>query len=225
MMIKLIYNKMDEKKYFSLVICLALVAVLGFFSCERVKGQKINVIKDVDKVSDIDNNIYKIRVLGKQLWMAENLKVTRFKNGDLIDNVQESKKWIVLNKAAWVYYDNDNKSYDDIYGKLYNWYVVKDTRGVCPEGWRIPKTADWEVLLKQLKMVFDPVGLAMIPGGFRSGKTGTFQYSGDDGYLWVDEKDSIVYGWNRDMPPNGAGMYRQVVPGTNGYSIRCMKDK
>ena len=117
------------------------------------------------------------------------------------------------------------KSYDDIYGKLYNWYVVKDPRCACPEGWRVPKAADWEVLLKQLEMVFDPVGLGMIPGGLRSGKDGSFHYSGYDGYLWINEENSSIYGWNRDIHSNGVGMYRQAVSERDGYSIRCMKEK
>ena len=205
--------------------CLILSVIIVFGFSERTNGQNTNPIREMDKISDIDNNEYKTVVIGKQLWMAENLKVTKYKNGDPIDNVSDIKKWIELSKGAWVNYDNDNKIYDNIYGKLYNWYVVIDNRGVCPEGWRIPSATDWEVLLKQLELVFDPEGLSMIPGGLRSGKDGSFHYSGDDGYLWLNEKNSSIYGWNRDMPPNGAGMYRQDVSERDGYSIRCMKDK
>lgn len=74
-------------------------------------------------------------------------------------------------------------------------------------------------------MVYDSVELALIPSGLRSGKDGTFQYSGDDGYFWSDEKNYIVYCWNRDLRSNGEGIYRQVASGTEGYCIRCMKDK
>ncbi len=215
---------MKEIKKTSIQICLIL-SVTIFGLNERTNAQDTNPIGEMDKVSDIDNNEYKTVVIGKQLWMAENLKVTKYKNGDPIDNVSDNKKWIELSKGAWVNYDNDNKMYDNIYGKLYNWYVINDSRGVCPTGWHVPKITDWEILLKHLEKKSDPVGLSIIAGGYRSGENGGFLYSGDDSYFWIYDNNSIVYGWNRDMLPSGARMYRQVVLKTDGYSIRCIKDK
>ena len=224
MIIKLnfISNKIELylllKKRFLLIILTIIFPHYVLFA-----QQKDMPSKNIDIVMDIDNNEYNVRNIGTQLWMGKNLKVTHFNNGDSIENVKDSKKWINYNTGAWAHYDN-NRIYDNSYGKLYNWYVINDSRGVCPTGWRIPKVSDWEILLKYLETNLDPVGLSIIGGGCRSGENGDFLYSGDDSYFWIYDNNSIVYGWNRDMLPNGAGMYRQGVLKTDGYSIRCIKN-
>lgn len=98
-------------------------------------------------VTDVDSNVYKTVMIGNQLWMAENLVVTRYRNGDLIQNVTSNSEWTKLSTGAWCNYDN-NVSNADVYGKLYNWYAVNDSRGLAPEGWHVPTEEEW----KQLEM-------------------------------------------------------------------------
>ncbi len=98
-------------------------------------------------VTDIDGNVYQtVKVCG-QWWMAENLKVTRYRNGDDIANVTGNAEWEDLVSGAYCSYDN-NESNVAAYGRLYNWYAVADARDIAPEGWRVPTDDDW----KQLEM-------------------------------------------------------------------------
>jgi len=96
-------------------------------------------------IRDIDGNHYSTVMIGDQEWMAENLRTTRFRNGDPIPNVTENREWRELSRTetgSWAYNENDI-AYGDLYGKLYNWYAVDDARGLCPEGWTIPSDEDW----------------------------------------------------------------------------------
>ncbi|MDP6908138.1 MAG: FISUMP domain-containing protein, partial [Flavobacteriales bacterium] len=84
-------------------------------------------------VTDIDGNTYDVVQIGSQCWMAENLKTTHYRDGSLIPVVTDNTAWGNLVSGAYCHYDNDN-AHDNTYGKLYNWYAVMDTRGLCPEG-------------------------------------------------------------------------------------------
>ncbi len=80
---------------------------------------------------DIDGNSYETVQIGDQLWMAENLKVTHYNNGDEIPNITNNGDWSSLSTGAYCDYDN-NPTNSDTYGRLYNWYAVDDDRGICP---------------------------------------------------------------------------------------------
>lgn len=80
--------------------------------------------------SDIDGNIYKTIKIGSQTWMAENLKTTRYNDGSQITNV----RWL-----------NGDISYKDIYGALYDHYIV-NTGKLCPTGWHVPTDEEWKQL-------------------------------------------------------------------------------
>jgi len=86
--------------------------------------------------------------IGNQVWMAENLNVEKFRNGDPIPEAKTDEEWEKAGKneePAWCYYDND-PSNGTKYGKLYNWYAVNDPRGLAPEGWKISSDEEWSVL-------------------------------------------------------------------------------
>jgi hypothetical protein len=85
-------------------------------------------------VIDYDGNIYFVVEIGGQCWMAENLKVTHYRNGDPIPNVTDNAEWEGLSTGGYCdYYNNPN--YAPIYGRLYNWYAVDDSRNIAPAGW------------------------------------------------------------------------------------------
>jgi uncharacterized protein (TIGR02145 family) len=91
---------------------------------------------------------YKSVKIGTQTWMAENLNVSTFRNGDLIPEVKTKEEWKRAGdnkQPAWCYYDNDPKN-GAIYGKLYNWYAVIDPRGLAPAGWHVPSDTEWTAL-------------------------------------------------------------------------------
>lgn len=93
-------------------------------------------------VVDIDGNAYKTIKIGDQVWMAENLKTTRYRNGDAISNQTMPIPWGTTTNGAWCDYKNlplnGNK-----YGHLYNWYAVADPRNIAPEGWHVPTATEW----------------------------------------------------------------------------------
>ena len=98
-------------------------------------------------VTDIDGNVYQTVIIGTQVWMAENLKVTHYRNGDAIPNVTDGTTWEGLTTGAYCEYDN-NANNVATYGRLYNWYAVADSRNIAPSGWHVPSEAEW----KQLEM-------------------------------------------------------------------------
>ena len=102
-----------------------------------------------EKVTDIDGNVYHTVTIGKQNWLVENLKTTRFCNGDPIPNVTSTNQWYYLKEGAYCWFDNkiENK---EIYGALYNWYAVIDVRNIAPVGWHIPTLSEWNEMMTYL---------------------------------------------------------------------------
>jgi uncharacterized protein (TIGR02145 family) len=94
---------------------------------------------------DADGNVYPITKIGSQIWMASNLKTTHFSNGDSIDLISNAFTWTNTTSPAFCFYNNDSEN-NNLFGKLYNYYAVKDTRGLCPYGWHIPSDSEWTVL-------------------------------------------------------------------------------
>src|SRR5947207_14523233 len=141
---------------------------------------------------------YKTVKIGNQVWMAENLDVSTYRNGDIIPQVQDPKIWSDLKTGAWCYYE-DKSEMGERYGKLYNWYAVNDPRGLAPEGWHIPSDAEWTKLTEFLGgkigssvKIKSPKGWAKdgnganetgftaLPGGTRSIEL--FSFAGSYGY-------------------------------------------
>jgi Fibrobacter succinogenes major domain (Fib_succ_major) len=83
--------------------------------------------------------------IGTQIWMKKNLNVSTYRNGDPILQVTDTIVWAGLSTGAWGYYDNDSTN-GSVYGKLYNWYAVNDSRNIAPVGWHVASDADWSAL-------------------------------------------------------------------------------
>ena len=88
---------------------------------------------------DIDDNLYKTVKLGNQIWMAENLKVAHYNNGDEIPCVANKKQWKNLSSGALANHHGEN---------FYNWYVISEKRNLSPRGWHIPSDND----IKELEL-------------------------------------------------------------------------
>ena len=102
------------------------------------------LFKNGQGLKDIDQNEYKTILINNEEWMAQNLNVAHFRNGDAIEEVKSNGEWVKAGKEkrpAWCYYNNDPSLAS--YGKLYNWYAVIDPRGLAPEGWRVPSDEEW----------------------------------------------------------------------------------
>jgi uncharacterized protein (TIGR02145 family) len=102
-------------------------------------------------VIDIDGNVYKTVTIGTQVWMKENLKTTKYSNGDSIGTTTPATLDITSEnkpKYQWAYDGNEN--YVATYGRLYTWYALTDSRNVCPTGWHVPIDEEWTILTDYL---------------------------------------------------------------------------
>jgi len=100
-----------------------------------------------DSVTDIDGNVYNSVKIGTQVWMVQNLKTTKYRNGESIGTTAPSNKNITQEnepKYQWAY--NGDEGYVSKYGRLYTWYAVNDSRNIAPIGWHIPTDAEWKIL-------------------------------------------------------------------------------
>lgn len=116
---------------------------LCFLSCGTFKSEENWA---TDTVEDIDGNIYKSLKIGSQLWMAENLRVTRYNNGDSLLNFTRGTFEFIGDSLGAYTNQGLNQEIIERFGLLYNWLAVDDPRGLCPVGWKVPSDEDWMVL-------------------------------------------------------------------------------
>lgn len=108
-------------------------------------------------VIDIDGNQYNTVLIGTQCWMKENLKTTTFRDGTSIPNITGTNAWYLNTTGAYVWYDNDI-SWKDKYGTLYNWYATVNPNGLCPTGWHVPTYEEWTNLTDYIGGLNSPHG-------------------------------------------------------------------
>jgi uncharacterized protein (TIGR02145 family) len=166
-------------------------------------------------VTDIDGTVYTSIIINGQEWMQQNLAVTKYRNGDPIPTGLDNTTWLNTTAGAYAIYDNDPAN-DVTYGKLYNWYAVNDSRGLCPTGWHVPSDAEWTTLINYL----DPnaAGGDVFPNiaGGKMKSTGTIE-NGDG--LWYSPNEQATNESGFTGLPGGYrynfGSYFTI--GLNGY--------
>ena len=195
-------------------------------------------------ITDIDGNSYKTVYIGKQHWMAENLKVSKYNDGTLIPNVIDKTQWSELTTGALCYYNNDIIN-NAKFGKLYNWYTINPTfnnKNVCPKDWHVPNEIEWTKLIDylgginvaggKLKLNDDSWNLSdykatnislfgAVPGGYR------YIYGFEDirryGLWWTttkkNEQARFIEIYYKNDTVNIEDSYL-----SDGFSIRCIKD-
>ena len=203
----------------------------------------LSISLQAQTVKDIDGNEYKTVTIGMQVWMAENLKVTHYRNGGEIPNVGDHMKWSFLETAACCDYDNSPLN-NDVYGKLYNFYTIEKNQ-LCPDGWHVPSDIEWTTLstylgendsiaikLKATGTEFWPnpnsrstneSGFTALPGGNRA-SNGSFAYMGGCGYWWSSTHYSKEDGWGRYLFWNTNKLYRSNSSVGSAFSVRCLKN-
>jgi uncharacterized protein (TIGR02145 family) len=184
--------------------------------------------KDDDEpltVKDIDGNVYKTIKIGNQVWMAENLKVTLYRNGDPIPNVTGHGTWGDLTTGAYCNYNNDTQ-HVNTHGRLYNWYAVSDYREIAPEGWHIPTQAEWETLVEHLgenavEKLQKENGFHALRSGVRESGYG-FYNMGQLGVWWTGTSvnSANAKSWLVSSNAIGNTTYTKVW----GFSVRCVRD-
>jgi uncharacterized protein (TIGR02145 family) len=95
--------------------------------------------------SDPLGNQYSIVEIGDQIWMADNLNSNLYSDTSSITEISDKEMWITANSGAYCNYENTSANAVNM-GKLYNWFAVNNTKGLCPEGWHIPSDAEWAEL-------------------------------------------------------------------------------
>lgn len=127
-----------------------LVFIIILFIVQACKKPE-NPISQPTTVTDIDGMVYNTVKIGTQVWLKENLKVTKFRNGDLIGTTNPPNLNIgELNTTPYQWPYDGNESNVEIYGRLYTWYAATDIRGVCPVGWHLPSDSEWTTLKNYL---------------------------------------------------------------------------
>ncbi len=197
-------------------------------------------------VSDVEGNVYKTITIGNLTWMAENLRTTKFNNGDDIALVTDNDEWKNLVSDAYCYYNNDALTNGTEYGVLYNWYAVSDQRKICPTGWHLPDFYEMYDLgyligsvnsggkLKEAGTVHwlapnegatNEYGFTALPGGYRDSYSGIFYKVGEEGWHWTGDGNTYYKdAWNyRFTYSDESYRYNNIVWRT-GSSVRCVKD-
>ena len=131
---------------YSLVVIGAFTVLVS--GCGKDDKNDPGVTDLVDNI-DIDGNVYTTITIGTQVWMVENLKTTKYRNGDQIPNESGNSAWTSSTKGSQCNYNN-NEANGNKYGRLYNWHAVNDSRKLAPAGWHIPSDAEWNTLSNYL---------------------------------------------------------------------------
>lgn len=212
-------------------LLLASITCLVIYSCKKKDVAPRPIV-----MVDVDNNTYSTVKIGNKIWTTENLRVTRYKNGDSIqpknkDNNINKTDWIALTTGAWCNYDN-NVANEPTYGKLYNKLAVISTKGLAPEGWHIATVADWDDLISNVPNSGDLKALTSWTGdttrtnksGFNAIAVGCRDFNGNFVYLNQVSRFWAASGaYYYDLFTNTILQKRAIELGV-GYAVRCVKD-
>ncbi len=197
------------------------------------------------KVMDIDSNIYQTIKIGTQLWMNENLKVTKYNDGTPLSYPgNNAYNWNNTLFGAYAWYLNNESSYKS-YGALYNGYAVI-TNKLCPVGWHVPSEYDWEILVKFLggatisglklkeigtshwtapnSNVTNDYGFNALPSGIKD-SDGDYLDIKNKGYWWsTTQMGGYPVLFYRYMIYNSSEVLIDNAGYNSGLSVRCIKD-
>jgi uncharacterized protein (TIGR02145 family) len=210
----------------------------------RVAFSRIHQVVHDDYYADPrDGRKYKTVKIGNQIWMAENLNVDRFRNGDSIPEAGTNEEWKSAGEKkqpAWCYYDND-PAQGSKYGKLYNWYAVNYKRGLAPKGWHVPSNGNYETLLSTIGYQENPItdrgssfnilidggscGFNALIGGYRF-EDGCFRNHSSSLQLWSStEEKFILTAWYLEfckLKPYYHVYLSNILGKEAGFYARCV---
>lgn len=244
---------MQQKYFFSLSL-IAAATLMSFYSCKK------NSVAPPPPTNTLtyDGFTYStVTIPCAGTWTVENARNTHFRNGDPIRNAKTNAEWQdstnkkinakTSDTGAWCYYNNTNNTdTQNIYGKLYNWYAVKDARGLAPKGWRVATDADFTKLITalggpgysadKLKSVGywtgdahsqnpnrNSSGFTAVPAGYRF-NSGNFGSIGSYGHFWSSTEGSSGSAWYQYLSYDDAGTYRSTSSKLLGFSVRFVRD-
>lgn len=225
---------------FILIGCVLMLAS----SCKKDDDNK-NTIKD------IDGNVYHSITIGTQVWMLENLKVTKYNDGTAIPLVTDATEWSLLTTPGFCWFNNDESANKNSYGGLYNWYAV-NTGKLAPTGWHVPTDAEWTVLENYLvvngynydgtttgnkyaKALASATGWTPDAGTGTAGNTDYPNYRNKSGFTALpggyrhkagwDDSIGVFGGWWSSTEPNAASAWMRGVYNYEIYVERSNYEK
>ena len=202
-------------------------------------------------VTDVEGNFYPSIIINGQEWMRQNLTVTKYRNGDPIVTGLNDNTWESTLSGTYAN-ESNHDAYNTLYGKLYNWYAINDSRGLCPTGWHVPSDGEWNAVINYLdpvadggnniniaggKMITLEDNLFFFPGyyspenesGFSvvaSGVSynGMASYGGSDAYFWSNDSMDFSGAWCRAFYGGDLSVYRLSLSKSLGMGLRCLRD-
>lgn len=235
-------------------IILVFAISISLSACQKENSENIynnkttavfNSEKTYGVLTDQDGNTYKTITIGSQTWMAENLRTTKYRNGEAIPRITDYDAWRKISAGAYCNYRNTN-NIDTIatFGRLYNWYTVIDERNLAPQGWHIPTKEEFQVLIDYLggdtvagrKMkeiglshwityndANNESGFTALPAGSRYG-FGPYLNIGVWNILWSNSEKDETTAWYFKIAAGKAGIEQVNFFKEYGHSVRCIKD-
>ena len=226
-----------------------------FVSCENIENssnefdvtetENLEILKNDEIVQDIDGNEYQTIKINDRIWLASNLKTTKFSNGDPIPNLLKDSDWKKAEGPGYCFFDNSKSNFK--FGCLYNLQAVIDKRNICPKGWHVPTKEEtiWNNKFDEKKVLNHELFNNQILGWRRNwddwdeeDEFSTFQletewddggnshywlssYYWDDNYDTEDSNDTIKRGYLMDSKSTGEYYFGNIY---DGFSCRCIKD-
>ncbi len=235
------------------------VKILLFKEGDRIlvsgySGNYSNIIVDLPTASktlnfvqteckDASGNYYSTVKIGNKIWMAENLKTAKYRNGDNIVNFSSNSDWGFYSIGSYCVYNN-NDTNSKTYGNLYNWFAINDSRNIAPDGWHVAKDDDWANLvsilggesvagykIKETGLVHwatnptatNESGFSGLPSGYRL-SSGSYTGLGTNANWWTADENSSTLSWYRAINSSTNGMSRDYYNKNTGFAVRCVKD-
>ncbi len=220
---------MNMKKVTLFFYCILTLSMAGLTDT-MVFGQNSPAIKSV--------------IIGKQEWSTENFNGTRYRNGDRIPEAKTNEEWKKCaeeKRGCWCFYGDDS-GYENVFGRLYNWYAVTDPRVLAPAGWHIPTEDEWTALgtvlggYKKAAIYLkskegwadngngnDSTGYHGLPGGYRK-YDGSFHNIGSYGYWWSTTEYQDCCAWFRILIAKTTELTKADYKKDYGFSVRFIKD-
>lgn len=248
---------MNNRDGFYPIILMALSLLIICNSCKKDDDEPVNPTNGKTKavfnpnltygtMTDQEGNRYRTITIGTQTWMAENLRTTKYRNGDDITLVTDNTQWEYSNSGAYCNLKH-SQNIDTIatFGRLYNWYAVTDSRNIAPSGWHVPTRTEWNTLITYLggadaggKLketgtthwsspntgATNESGFTALPCGDRANSDGNF-YDISTGFIcWSSTEFNIYEAFYRSISYNYSSTGENEWAKQLGSSVRCVKD-